>query len=163
MEDIDLYAEWAESKGKDPCWKGYEQKGYKKKGNKSVPNCVKKLENYSEWEFSGARAKKIFQYGKYKIGAEFLPGDIRHGRVLQGMGYGHIRKRKGKDGMALDCYFKERCLSNNKKDCKVFIIKQIKEDGSFDEEKYMLGWKTKEGAQRAYLSVMPARLFGGIR
>ncbi|WP_262922824.1 hypothetical protein [Hymenobacter aerilatus] len=27
---------------KDPCWKGYEQKGTKKKEGKTVPNCVKK-------------------------------------------------------------------------------------------------------------------------
>lgn len=27
---------------KDPCWKGYEQKGMKTKEGKKVPNCVKK-------------------------------------------------------------------------------------------------------------------------
>ena len=26
---------------KDPCWKGYEQKGMKTKNGKKVPNCVK--------------------------------------------------------------------------------------------------------------------------
>lgn len=38
----DLYAEWAEMKGEDPCWKGYEMQGHKMKNGKKVPNCVKK-------------------------------------------------------------------------------------------------------------------------
>jgi hypothetical protein len=36
----------------DPCWKGYEMVGKKKKGNKEVPNCVPKNENFitfREW------------------------------------------------------------------------------------------------------------------
>lgn len=118
---------------------------------------------YDEWRFSASPVKKVFSFGKYNIGAEFLPGDKRHGKVLKDMGYGHIRKMKGADGMAMDCYFTSDCLdlegSNYK---KMFKIKQIKEDGSFDELKYMLGWKTKEDAKKAYLSVMPKKLFGGI-
>lgn len=39
---IDAYAEWAEMKGKDPCWPGYEMVGHKMKGKKKVPNCVPK-------------------------------------------------------------------------------------------------------------------------
>ena len=35
-------AEKKDSKEKDPCWKGYEQKGMKTKEGKKVPNCVKK-------------------------------------------------------------------------------------------------------------------------
>ncbi len=29
-----------ETKEKDPCWNGYEQKGMKEKNGKQVPNCI---------------------------------------------------------------------------------------------------------------------------
>lgn len=50
------FKEYLQEMKNDPCWKGYEMLGTKKKGNKEVPNCVPKEEEYS----SDAQRKAVW-------------------------------------------------------------------------------------------------------
>lgn len=62
--------------------------------------------------------------------------------------YGYIRGTKGVDGDHIDVF-----LSDHLDDWTgtVFVVDQIKDDGSFDEHKVMYGFNTTEEAQEAYL------------
>ena len=42
------------SKGKGPCWSGYEMIGMKSKGGRKVPNCVPKKSKGGEMEYNGS-------------------------------------------------------------------------------------------------------------
>jgi hypothetical protein len=101
-------------------------------------------------------AKKIIEYRGLRIGLQFLPGDVRHGRKLR-IGYGHIQKHKGTDGMALDCY-----VGANLDSDRIYVVSQLTQDGDFDEEKVMIGFSSMLDAQQAYLSAMPSKLLGSI-
>lgn len=61
--------------------------------------------------------------------------------------YGYIRGTKGKDGDHIDVF-----LSESPEDGAVFVVDQVKEDGSFDEHKVMYGFSNLEEAKAAYLS-----------
>ena len=61
--------------------------------------------------------------------------------------YGYIRGTKGKDGDHIDIF-----LSESPEDGAVFVVDQVKEDGSFDEHKVMYGFSDLEDAKAAYLS-----------
>ena len=61
--------------------------------------------------------------------------------------YGYIRGTKGKDGDHIDVF-----LSESPEEGAVFVVDQVKEDGSFDEHKVMYGFSDPEDAKAAYLS-----------
>lgn len=61
--------------------------------------------------------------------------------------YGYIRGTKGKDGDHIDVF-----LSESPEEGAVFVVDQVKEDGSFDEHKVMYGFSNLEEAKAAYLS-----------
>lgn len=60
--------------------------------------------------------------------------------------YGYIENTAGADTDDIDVFVGEHPLSD-----KVFIVDQVKEDGSFDEHKVMLGYESSEDARDAYL------------
>lgn len=60
--------------------------------------------------------------------------------------YGYIENTAGADTDDIDVFVGEHPLSD-----KVFIVDQVKEDGSFDEHKVMLGYESSENAREAYL------------
>lgn len=62
--------------------------------------------------------------------------------------YGYILGTEGKDGDHVDVFVREGTPEDF--DGPVFVIDQNKADGSFDEHKVMLGWRTQVGAARAY-------------
>lgn len=62
--------------------------------------------------------------------------------------YGYFRGTKGKDGDHIDTFLS----SGGNYDGPVYVIDQIKPDGSFDESKVMLGFNSEEEAKKAYLS-----------
>ncbi len=100
--------------------------------------------------------KKLVKLHGLEVGLQYEPGDTRHGKALP-VGYGHIRKHYGADGMALDVYLGENLESE-----KAFKVRQMDEAGEFDEEKIMLGFDSVKSAEDTYLAVMPTNLFGGI-
>ena len=60
--------------------------------------------------------------------------------------YGYIENTAGADTDDIDVFVGEHPLSD-----KVFIVDQVKEDGSFDEHKVMFGYESSEDAREAYL------------
>jgi hypothetical protein len=60
--------------------------------------------------------------------------------------YGYVKRTEGADGDAVDVH-----LGPNDKSKKVFVINQLKKDGSFDEHKAMLGFNNIEQAKAGYL------------
>ncbi|MBW4469307.1 MAG: DUF1073 domain-containing protein [Stenomitos rutilans HA7619-LM2] len=100
--------------------------------------------------------KRIIDWQGLKLGLQYQPFDIRHGKVLP-VAYGHIQKTRGADGMACDCYVGTDLESN-----RVFEVTQLI-DGQFDEHKYMLGFDSLDTARETFLKVMPADMFGGIK
>ena len=114
---------------------------------------------------------KVLKYGGLSVGLEYMPGDIRfkgkgHERKLRN-GYGHIRGYVGNDGEALDCYVKKSVIEEGSNPpteggSMIHVVKQVKRDGSFDEEKVMLGWNSLEEAKAGYLAEMPESFLGDI-
>lgn len=102
-------------------------------------------------------AKKILEWHGFKLGLQYLPFDKRHGKILP-VAYGHIRRTRGADGMALDCYVSPQGLESQ----RVFAVTQLI-NGLFDELKIMLGFWTAQDAETCYRSIMPPEMFGGIQ
>ena len=61
--------------------------------------------------------------------------------------YGYFSNTEGHDGDHIDVFIGEYLDFD-----KVFVVDQKKKDGSFDESKVMLGFKTKKEAKDAYMS-----------
>ena len=61
--------------------------------------------------------------------------------------YGYIRGTKGVDGDHIDVF-----LSDNPQGGNVYVVDQLKDDGSFDEHKVMYGFSSMDEARDAYLS-----------
>lgn len=74
--------------------------------------------------------------------------------------YGYIPGTLDSDGEELDVY-----LGPDKTSPRAFVIKQLKKDGSFDEHKVMIGYRTKEDAKSSYDHHMGGakERFGGMR
>lgn len=102
------------------------------------------------------------------VSIENVPGSIRRGldakwsRKMKHW-YGYIRGTKHVGDGKLDVYMGKRAHDNS---LPVFVVHQNKPDGTFDEPKVLLGYKTDGEAKAAYLSEYPAnlgaKLFGGI-
>ena len=101
-------------------------------------------------------AKKIIEWQGFKIGLQYLPFELRHGKMLTSA-YGHFQKTKGADGMAVDVY-----CGTNLRSPLIFVIEQYV-NGEFDEEKYVIGVDSIEEARAIYLEVMPKEMLGSIR
>lgn len=101
-------------------------------------------------------AKKIIEWNGFQIGLQYLPFEKRHGKLLKAA-YGHFRKTKGADGMAVDVYVGTAIESD-----KIFAIEQLI-DGNFDEEKMVIGVWNIEQAKSLYLSAMPSKFMGDVR
>lgn len=91
----------------------------------------------------------------YDITIEQPKGSVRSGVDAQGREwsqvmnntYGYIRGTEGVDGDHIDVF-----LSDNPEEGNVFVVDQVKPDGSFDEHKVMYGFPDMEAARAAYLS-----------
>jgi hypothetical protein len=64
--------------------------------------------------------------------------------------YGFVKRTSGADGEEIDCFVRPGTDENY--NGPVYIIDQVNEDGSFDEQKIMIGWKSKQKAVAAYLA-----------
>ena len=91
----------------------------------------------------------------YDITIENPKGSTRSGvdangqpwSVTMNNDYGYIRGTQGVDGDHIDVF-----LSDDPTTGKVYVIDQMKDDGSFDEHKVMYGFKSALAAKRAYLA-----------
>lgn len=98
------------------------------------------------------------------IGIENPKGSVRSGvdpdghkwSVEMKYDYGFIKGKKVIDGDSLDVY-----LGPNEDSQRVFIIRQQKFNGEFDEYKIMLGFDDRKKAISAYLNQYDSPLFFG--
>ena len=122
---------------------------------------VKAAEEQTDQNPSEAQ-KKAGNYAKGKVTIDGLhiaienpKGSIRSGKdgnqkpwsVKMNNTYGYILGTEGKDGDHLDIF-----LSDNPSQGDVYVVDQVKEDGSFDEHKVMYGFKSAEEAKKAYMA-----------
>lgn len=70
--------------------------------------------------------------------------------------YGEIPGTIAPDGEPLDVWLGPSSAKT------VFIINQVKKDGSLDEQKIMLGFRDVDAAVDGYLENMPSECFGGV-
>lgn len=73
--------------------------------------------------------------------------------------YGYARGVEGNDGEELDIYLADRDSDSP----TAFIIEQLKDDGSYDEDKIVLGVTSEGEAADIFLQHMPAYMLGDIR
>ena len=71
--------------------------------------------------------------------------------------YGYAKGVEGTDADSLDIY-----LGDADSDT-AYVVEQLKEDGSYDEDKLMVGFLSEEDAADMYLQHMPAYMLGDIR
>lgn len=91
----------------------------------------------------------------YDVTIENPKGSVRRGTDASGKQweqemqntYGYIRGTEGVDGDHIDVFFSEDPSQGD-----VFVVDQVKKDGSFDEHKVMYGFPDIESARKAYLS-----------
>lgn len=91
----------------------------------------------------------------FKITIENAKGSYRRykddngkeGKTLMRNHYGYFSNTKGHDGDHIDVF-----IGNYLDFDKIYVIDQNYSDGSFDESKVMLGFKSKEQAKASYFS-----------
>lgn len=102
---------------------------------------------------AGNYKKGHIQIDGYNISIENPKGSERSGvdangqpwSVTMNNSYGYIRGTEGVDGDHIDVF-----LSDHPTEGKVYVIDQMKEDGSFDEHKVMYGFNSALSAKSAY-------------
>lgn len=110
--------------------------------------------------------KKTIEVAGVKVGIEWPKGTIRTWdhlpnndyRVKMKADYGYIRGTEGDDGEEVDVY-----AGPNRESTKVFVVEQLKDDGSYDEEKYMLGYDNLTEAKNSYLDHMEEEKLGSVK
>lgn len=97
---------------------------------------------------------------------EFETGEVRRGvnkdtgepwEKLMHCAYGYIPKTRGDDGETVDVYLKEQGFF-----AQIFVIHQLKKDGTHDEDKCMVGFSSAEEAKRMFLRHVPEWCFGSM-
>lgn len=73
--------------------------------------------------------------------------------------YGYARGVNGNDGEEMDIYIADRDSDSE----SAFIIEQIREDGSYDEDKIVFGAHTEGDAIDCFLNHMPPFMLGDVR
>ncbi len=124
-------------------------------------------EHVPEWDsdlskFANDPVKDTVNYHGIDIDIEWPTGSLRSYEgedtyvTHMKCGYGFIRNVQGTDGDNLDIY-----LGDKDSDI-IYIVEQIDDEGNFDEQKLMLGFKSEEEAVDIYLQHMPTYMFGDI-
>ena len=117
-----------------------------------------------------AAAKQKLRWGDRVLAIEYLPGDFRHERRMQGV-YGYIQKHTGHDNQPLDFYatpeFHQALCNGEQPVGKIFEIYQLKanaddwlERKTLDETKIILGCNSVREAMDLYLAHMPEEFLG---
>jgi hypothetical protein len=105
------------------------------------------------------------EVGGLRIAIENRKGSVRKGKDRDGHEwrtkmknpYGYIVGTEGKDGEAVDAY-----VGPDKEAPKAFVVHQHKPDGTgYDEDKVMLGFRSKKEAKEAYLKHYDSEKFLG--
>jgi DNA-directed RNA polymerase beta subunit len=117
-------------------------------------------------KYAGEPKRQITIKG-IKMKVELEKGDIRRGvnketgepwEKAMHAAYGHIPKTRGHDDETLDIYLKEPGVFD-----EVYCVKQIKKDGTHDEDKLMVGFSSCEDAIECYKKHVPKWCFGSCQ
>lgn len=119
---------------------------------------------WASWRLKADSVKKVRQFAEIPVHIEYAAGDTKtydNGTSRKyHCDYGFIPGTTGADNEPLDVY-----LGNNPTR-KAYVINQLRPDGSFDEEKVMLGFSSPKIAEAVYRSHYPKNgigHFGGMR
>jgi hypothetical protein len=123
-----------------------------------------------EYDRRDAAAKQKLRWGDRTLAIEYLPGDLRHNRMMKGI-YGYIQKHTGHDNEPLDFYatpeFHQTLVTGEQPVGKIFEIYQLKANSSdllerkmLDETKIILGCNDARAAMDLYLAHMPEEFLG---
>ena len=107
----------------------------------------------------GNYKKGHISFGGYDFTIENPAGSVRRGEDATGRKweqkmnntYGYILGKRGKDGDHLDFFINDKADLDNWNG-NVYVVDQIKPDGSFDEHKILYGFDSEAEAREAYLS-----------
>lgn len=117
-------------------------------------------------KFAGEPKRQITIKG-IKMKVELEKGDMRRG-VNKETGekwekemhaaYGHIPKTRGHDDETVDIYLREPGVFDH-----VYCVKQLKKDGTHDEDKLMVGFDNPDDAIECYKKHVPKWCFGSMQ
>jgi Inorganic Pyrophosphatase len=108
---------------------------------------------------------KTVQFQGLRIRIDRPKGFVQEGKDQQGKpwkriykyDYGFLPKTKGGDGDGVDVF-----VGPDESIREAYWVIQRKDDGSFDEYKVFVGFKSKADAKKAYGEHIPMRYFGGM-
>ena len=104
---------------------------------------------------AGNYPKGLFRFRGLEVLIENPAGSVRRGKSRDGRewsnvmpyAYGYLRRTMARDGDQIDVFLGPHLDSD-----AVFGVDQVDpKTGSYDETKWMVGWKSKDAAKRAYL------------
>lgn len=112
-----------------------------------------------------ADAGLVREVGGLMVFVEHPKGSTRTGRGPDGAvwskemacDYGFFPQTVSVDGEEIDAY-----VGPDSEAPVAFVISQVREDGTFDEPKVMLGFRSELDAVRAFLEHAPSWCFGGV-
>jgi Inorganic Pyrophosphatase/Putative phage serine protease XkdF len=116
----------------------------------SAPEGKKRQGNYRKGRFSDSGLTIVIENPRGSVRS----GTDKDGKAwsnLLNLHYGFISRTESGDGEPLDCFLGDYHQSE-----KVYVVDQVREDGSFDEHKAMLYFSSMAGAEAGYLSCYPA-------
>lgn len=77
--------------------------------------------------------------------------------------YGEIQRTEGEDGDPVDVYLGPETTGRGAGElCEVFVVHQLRMDGTYDEDKVLLGFESAEAAEEAYRTHGPPHGFGSM-
>jgi hypothetical protein len=129
-----------------------------------VESPYRPMARWATWKRIADAVKRVTRFADIPVHVEYDKGDTK--RYADGnsrfyhVPYGFIPGTTGADGEPIDVYLGAYPAH------KAYVVNQMKPDGSFDEEKVMLGFRNSAVAEAIYRSHYPKNAegqFGGIR
>ncbi|EXB47318.1 parB-like nuclease domain protein [Acinetobacter baumannii 146457] len=163
---------WNDNTWFDHLFEGYNRlTEFDKKAHEAATSSLNSLDSPTqEQKLTGEYQKGRFSIGDLKIAIENPAGSTRSGvdpegkewKIKLSHHYGFIENTTGADGDEIDVFVKNHLAQEPE---FAYIISQINSDGSFDEQKVILGADTEEEAQAIYMSNYAEgwQGFGGIK
>jgi 8-oxo-dGTP pyrophosphatase MutT (NUDIX family)/GNAT superfamily N-acetyltransferase len=156
-----------------PIWKA-EHQAYSVRTKETILKGIfGALQHYQDHAVETGKTANRASKGTYRfrglhVVVEFPEGSTRSGTDPKGEkwerkmlhDYGYLKGIPAADGDDLDCY-----VADDEGSDLVFVIEQLKGDGTFDEHKALLGFPDQGAALKGYLSHMPDgwHQFGPLR
>ena len=134
-------------------------KAFEAKANEAAASPTNDLKATDAMKAAGNIKNASYELNGFKLKIAFPKGSERAGTSPDGemwkrtmtADYGDIEGLRGADGDKMDVFVGPRRDTD-----KIFVVDQVKEDGSFDEHKVIMGAASEEQARQVYLSNYPA-------